>query len=122
MTVYGCRGSRDEGVFMARPQWVEEAKLTGQNDSGAGKRREPRMAWRRPLEIRVALEGDQAELRPAASRTLSDSGIGFTCAQPIDPPARIEISLPGELTRIPAVVRQCTKIATGYLVGAEFLG
>lgn len=107
---------------MGRSQWVEEAQRTGEGDSHAGKRREPRMAWKRPLEIRIVLEGNQAEAQRAMSRSLSDSGIGFTCAQPIQPPAKIEVSLPGETTRIPAVVRQCTEIATGYLVGAEFLG
>lgn len=107
---------------MARSQWLEEAKRTAERDSYAGNRREPRMAWQRPLEIRVVSEGNQAEPQRVASRTLSDSGIGFTCLQPIEPPAKIEISLPGEATRIPAVVRQCTETATGYLVGAEFSG
>ena len=107
---------------MAGSQWLEEAKRTGEGDSHPGKRQEPRIAWKRPLEIRVVLDGNQAEAQRAASRTLSDSGIGFTCPQPIEPPAKIEVSLPGETTRIRAVVRRCTKIATGYLVGAEFLG
>jgi hypothetical protein len=107
---------------MARSQWLEEAQRAGRGDSHSGERREPRFAWQRPLEIRVVLEGNQAEPRRATSRTLSDSGIGFTCAQPIEPAARIEVSLPGEPTGMPAVVRQCTETATGYLVGAEFLG
>ena len=107
---------------MARSQWLDEAKRTGERDFHAGKRREPRMAWERPLEIRVVSEDNQVEPRRGTTRTLSDSGIGFTCAQPIEPAAKIEVSLPGETTKIPAVVRQCTETAAGYLVGAEFLG
>lgn len=81
---------------MARAQWLEEAQRAGRGDFYAGKRREPRFVWERPLEVRVVLEGNQAEVRRATSRTLSDSGIGFTCPQPIEPSAKIEVFVPGE--------------------------
>ena len=106
---------------MIPQSWLDEAQQTGEPDAYIGKRQHVRFSWHADLEVRETSGPGEGLRRPAAARNLSDGGMGFFCVFPFEPSTAIEVSVVGEETGVPAVVRHCTKSGKGYLVGAEFM-
>jgi hypothetical protein len=89
---------------------------------GSERRRAPRWPFPGTVEIRPD-GGDGLEQWFGTCVNLSDTGLGFTCDERIDPGSRLEIAFhyPEKSVYGRGIVRYAMETPNGWLVGLEFI-
>lgn len=101
-------------------KWLDEARETGETDTFTRRHRDPRTAWRDPLEVHV-FKGPGCWLSVrATARDISAGGVGFQCRDPIPPWTPVLVCRAGKPVGAPAMVVDCTPGVSCYVIGAEF--
>ncbi|MBI1826149.1 MAG: hypothetical protein HY287_04220 [Planctomycetes bacterium] len=101
---------------------IAAAGDTGEVDTYAGKRCQPRVSEGLQLELTTDASGS-GKCRPVSMHNISERGFALWSKQKIDRSTRVfvrQFTAEGPRPWIPATVTHCTVGIRGFLIGAEF--
>ena len=101
-------------------QWLVNARLRGEEDVYAGKRRRPRVTWQVPVTVEI-LDGVRANQSDyATSKDVSAGGMGLRCRRAIEARTLVRVVTDEDGRFVHARVMHCTETIGGFFIGVEF--
>lgn len=98
-------------------EWLAQARLVGEEDVFAGKRRHPRVTWTVPVTLAV-LDGPEAGTRQYAhTKDISEGGLGLRARRPIPLGSTVWVGPDDSAMGVHARVMHCTETVGGFVIG-----
>lgn len=97
--------------------WLNDARLDGQEDHYAGKRTHPRVTWPIPVTARIMTGPRAGDVEYTALRDVSPVGVAFRLRRAIPVGDSVRVTCDTDERSVEGKVIRCTETVGGYVIG-----